>query len=200
MKRLSDVMNHVGVYRMWQAPFAEKKLYPVRQHNDIRKARRVLDVGCGPGTNTDYFNHSEYLGLDLNQSYVDYARLRSGREFVVTDVCSYEPPPDIRYDFILVNSFFHHIDDENSFRILAKLKDLLSEDGHVHILDLVMPKSLSVARLLARLDRGDFARSLEKWQSLILVDFEPVIIEPYPLTAFGITLWNMFYFKGRARK
>jgi hypothetical protein len=115
-------------------------------------------------------------------------------------VCSYKPPPGIRYDFILVNSFFHHIDDENSFRILAKLKNLLSDDGHVHILDLVMPKSLSVARLLARLDRGNFARSLEKWQSLLSVNFELVIIEPYPLTAFGITLWNMFYFKGKARK
>jgi SAM-dependent methyltransferase len=200
MKPLSGVMNHVGAYLLWQAPFAEKKLAPVRRHNDLGKARSVLDVGCGPGTNAGHFNHSEYLGLDWNQSYVDYAKRRFGRQFIVADVCSYEPPPDLCYDFILVNSFLHHIDDENSLRILSKLKDLLSEDGHVHIVELVMPESLSVARLLADWDRGDFARPLEKWRSLFSANFEPVLVEPYSLTAFGITLWNMVYFKGKARR
>jgi SAM-dependent methyltransferase len=200
MKSLSGVMNYVRAYVLWQTPFAEKKLAPVRQHNDLGKARSVLDVGCGPGTNTRHLNHSEYLGLDWNQSYVDYANRRFGREFIVTDVCSYQPAPGILYDFILVNSFLHHIDDDNTLRILSKLKRLLTEDGHVHVLDLVMPDSPCIARLLAQWDRGDFARSLEKWRSLLTVDFEPVIVEPYPLTAFGITLWKMFYFKGKARK
>jgi SAM-dependent methyltransferase len=200
MKCLSGVMNHVGAYRLWQAPFAEKKLDPVRQHNDIGNARRVLDVGCGPGTNTAYFNHSKYLGLDWSQTYVDYARRRFSGEFSVTDVCRYQPPPGILYDFILVNSFLHHIDDENSLRILSKLKRLLTEDGHVHILDLVMPDTPCIARLLAQWDRGDFARSLEKWRSLLSVSFEPVLVEPYRLTACGITLWNMVYFKGKARR
>jgi len=200
MKRLSAVMNRLSIYRLWQAPFAEKKLAPVRRHNDIAKARRVLDVGCGPGINTDHFTRSEYLGLDWNRSYVDYARRRFGRQFIVTDVCEYEPPPGVSYDFILVNSFFHHIDDDNSLRILAKLKHLLTDDGHVHILDLVMPERPGLARLLARWDRGDFARPLAQWRSLFSVDFEPVLLEPYVLSAGGVTLWNMVYFKGKARR
>ena len=200
MKFLSGVMSYVTAYRLWQAPFAEKKLAPVLQHNDLGEARRVLDVGCGPGTNTGCFDHAEYLGLDWSPSYVDYARRRFGRKFIVADVCSYEPPPGVLYDFILVNSFLHHIDDDNSLRILSKLKDLLSEDGHVHILDLLLPKSRSVARLLAQWDRGNFARPLEEWRDLFSVHFEPVVVEPYPLTALGISLWNMVYFKGRARR
>lgn len=200
MKILSGVMNHAGAYRLWQAPFAEKKLDPVRQHNDLGKLRRVLDVGCGPGTNAGHFKHLEYLGLDWSQSYVDYARHRFSREFIATDICDYEAPAGVLFDFILVNSFLHHIDDENSLRILSKLKGLLTEDGHVHILDLVMPDNPCIARLLAQLDRGDFARCLEKWRSLLSANFEPVIVEPYTLTAFGITLWNMVYFKGKARR
>jgi SAM-dependent methyltransferase len=200
MKHLSIVMNYVGAYRLWQAPFAKQKLAPVRQHNDVNKVRRVLDVGCGPGTNTGCFNHAEYLGLDWSKAYVDYAKRRFGRKFIVTDVCNYEPPPGVLYDFILVNSFLHHINDENSLKILSRLKDLLTEDGHIHVLDLVMPESCGVARLLASCDRGDFARPLEKWRSLFSVNFEPVIIEPYRLTAFGITLWNMVYFKGKAKR
>ena len=42
-------------YRLWQAPFAEAKFEPVRRHNDLGRVRRVLDVGCGPGTNTHHF-------------------------------------------------------------------------------------------------------------------------------------------------
>jgi len=200
MKRLSKIMCHVTAYRLWQAPFAQKKLAPVRQYNNLDRARRVLDVGCGPGTNTSSFEQAEYLGLDWSPSYVDYASRRFGRKFIVADVCSYDPPPGVLYDFILVNSFLHHIDDDNSLRILSKLKELLAEDGHVHILDLLMPENPSVARLLARWDRGDFARPIERWKELFSVHFEPVVIEPFQLTTCGISLWHMVYFKGRARQ
>ena len=200
MKLLSGVMDQVTAYRLWQAPFAEKKMAPVRQYNDLSNARKVLDVGCGPGTNTRSFEQAEYLGLDWSPSYIDYASRRFGRKFIVADVCSYDPPPGVLYDFILVNSFLHHIDDDNSLRILSKLKDLLTKDGHVHILDLLMPENAGVARLLAQWDRGDFARPVERWKDLFSVHFETVVIEPFPLTAFGISLWHMVYFKGRARK
>src|SRR5947209_3075918 len=157
MKILIDsIMSNTNVYRLWQAPFAEKKLVPLYRHNDIQSARRVLDVGCGPGTNTSHFNHCEYLGLDWSRSYIEYARRRYGREFIATDVCDYVPLAGIRYDFILVNSFFHHIDDENTVRILSKLHTLLDSDGHIHILDLVMPETRGVARILAQWDRGQF--------------------------------------------
>ena len=200
MKILIDsIMSNVNAYRLWQTPFAEKKLVPIGKYNDLRITRRVLDVGCGPGTNTSHFNHCEYVGLDCNPSYIEYARRRYGREFIVTDVCDYIPPVGIRYDFILVNSFLHHIDDENTVRILSTLERLLDREGHIHILDLVMPETPGVARILAQWDRGQFARPLEKWRNIFSEMFTPVLFEPYPLTCFGITLWNMVYFKGRAR-
>jgi len=52
MKAYARVMENTLAYRVWQAPFAEKKLAPLYAHNDVARARRVLDVGCGPGTNT----------------------------------------------------------------------------------------------------------------------------------------------------
>jgi SAM-dependent methyltransferase len=200
MKLHAKLMDHTLAYRAWQAPFAERKLAPLFAHNDVARTRRVLDVGCGPGTNTHHFAGMDYLGIDFNAAYIESARQRHGREFLVADVTRYEVPGDRRFDLILANSLFHHIDTTNTRRILAHLATLLSDDGHVHVFDLVLPARPSVSRLLARADRGDFPRSIEEWWDLFTETLEPVVFRPYPLGVGGVTLWNMVYFKGRARR
>jgi len=192
----AQLLERTLVYRMWMAPQAEQKFAPIRAHNDLTQPRRVLDVGCGPGTNTRYFKDTSYLGLDINERYVEDARRRFGREFRAVDVTRYNVEDAERYDFILVNSFLHHLATPDVRRILAHLNTLLSNDGHVHILDLVMPNKRSVARALARWDRGGFARSSEVWRELFGEAFEPVVFEHYGVGALGITCWNMVYFKG----
>ena len=160
MNPLAAIMDNVSAYRLWQAPFAEKKLVPVLRHNDLREARRVLDVGCGPGTSTPHFASADYLGVDLSEKYVAYARKRHGRKFIAADVTTCTFAADERFDFILCNSFFHHVDTPGVTRILDHLATLLTDDGHIHILDLVLPERPSISRLLARLDRGDWPRPL----------------------------------------
>ncbi len=187
------------VYRLWQAPWVRAKLQPVFAHNDMREVGRVLDLGCGPGTNAPCFGHCDYLGIDINASYIETARRRHAREFMVADMREFSGPGTERFDFILLNSFLHHIDDEDALVILESARALLSDDGHVHILDLVLPGSPSVARHLARHDRGKFPRPLERWNEMFTSIFEPVVVEPFPLRGLGVTLWNMLYFKGRAR-
>jgi len=199
MKHYARIMENPLVYRMWMAPFADRKMMPLFAHNDISRARRVLDVGCGPGTNTHHFRGAEYLGIDVNPAYIASARRRHGRDFVVADVTTYQAPRDRRFDFIMANSLLHHIDDEGTRRVLHSLPPLLDDDGYVHILDLVMPDRPSIATFLARADRGDYPRPLDAWWTLFTEVFEPVIFEPYPLGAAGMTLWSFVYFKGRAR-
>lgn len=200
MKLHARVMENTLAYRLWQAPFAEQKLAPLFAHNDMRTVRRVLDVGCGPGTNTHHFASADYLGIDFNPAYIENARRRHGREFVVADVTKYEVAREERFDLILANSLFHHIDTASTSRILAHLATLLSDDGHVHVLDLVLPERPSISRFLARADRGEYPRPLAEWRQLFTDAFEPVVFEAYPLGVGGVTLWNMVYFKGRARR
>jgi SAM-dependent methyltransferase len=199
MSWVDRLLERTAVYRLWQAPFAEAKFAPVRRHNDIGQARRVLDVGCGPGTNTRYFAHAEYLGLDINPAYVEHARRLYGRSFIVADATTYTVPAEQRYDWILLNSFLHHVETGDVRRILSHLATLLTPDGHIHILDLVLPAGPSAARLLARWDRGKYARPLAEWRGLFTESFVPVVFESYPLGAGSLVLWNMVYFKGRAR-
>ena len=198
--RLTDqIMENPHAYRLWQAPFAEPKFAPVLAHNDLSRVRRVLDVGCGPGTNTHHFAGADYLGIDSNMGCIQYARRRHKRNFLLADVTHYTAAPGERFDFILLNSFLHHIDTPAALCLLAHLRTLLTDDGHVHILDLVLPERPSLARFLARIDRGQFPRPLAEWLELVTGVFEPAVFERYRLTALGATLWNIVYFKGRAK-
>ena len=199
MKLTDRIMENTQAYRIWQAPFVEDKLAPILAHNDMAQVRQVLDIGCGPGTNAHWFEHSEYVGIDWNPSYIEYAQRHHKGTFIVADVTRYTVTAGQNFDFIFVNSFFHHINTPDTQRILSHLSTLLTEDGHIHILDLVLPERRSIARFLARMDRGEFARSLDEWQEILSRVFEPVVFEPYTLNAFGATLWNMIYFKGRKK-
>ena len=198
-KPWAPLLERSAVYSVFQAPFAERKLAPVKRHTDLGEVRRILDVGCGPGTNAAHFRGMDYLGLDINERYVHTARTRHGMRFEVADATRYRVTGEA-FDFILVNSFFHHVADEDSDRILKHLATLLTEDGHVHVLDLVLPERPSVALLLARLDRGDYPRPVDEWRELLSRHFEPRVFEPYDLGVPGVPLWKMVYFKGAARR
>jgi SAM-dependent methyltransferase len=197
MSLLDTVMEQTSVYRLWQAPFAEQKFAPIRRHNDLQRVRRVLDVGCGPGTNTSHFADSDYLGVDINESYIQSARLRHRRDFIADDVRHYAQNCVGKFDFILINSFLHHLNSEDVVSILSNLQRVLSDDGKIHILELVLPEESSIPRGLARADRGKFPRPLTEWQEIFSSQFEQLLFEPYPLKGMGITLWNMVYFQGK---
>lgn len=195
----SHLMERTLVYRLWQAPFSERKLAPMLRHTEVARIRRVLDVGCGPGTNTHHFLHCDYLGVDINPAYVRDAERRYGPRFRVADVTTLGVEPGGGFDCILANSLLHHLPDQAVERLLGHLATLLSGDGAVHILDLVLPERPSAARLLARLDRGEHPRPLQRWRQLFSRHFASVVFEPYPLAMGGLTLWSMVYFQGRRR-
>jgi SAM-dependent methyltransferase len=199
VSKLSNVLAHPTAYRLWQAPFVESKFEPIRRHNDLRAVRRVLDVGCGPGTNASLFYGLDYLGLDLSPEYIAQARRRHPLNFEVADVCTWQADPDRRFDFILLNSLLHHIATDDVHRILDQLTRQATPDGHIHIIDLVLPSNRCLARTLALADRGHFARPLDEWRQIFTAHFREVVFEPFDLAMTGLKLWNLVYFKGAAR-
>ena len=199
IKKLSGIMGNTTAYRLWQAPFEDAKIAPALHHNNFNRIQRVLDVGCGPGTNCRYFEKSDYTGFDINPSYIRYAQKKYKRNFVVQDVCSFEAAEGDRFDFILLNSLLHHLSDDETHRILGQLGKLVSQGGFVHIVDLVLPDRSGIPRWLAKSDRGDFPRPLAAWEEIFTTYFGTAVFEPYPVKLFGIDLWNLVYFKGEPK-
>ena len=190
------LLEHPAVYAAWQAPFAAQKFAPVERRLRDREIRRVLDVGCGTGTNARRFERVEYVGVDINEKYLGVARSKYQGRFIHVDLTSGDLSPLGSFDTILVNSFLHHVSDADVERILFQLRSRLDPAGRVHVLELVLPERTSLARLMARLDRGRFPRSLPRWIELLSAAFEPVVVEPYML---GGRLWSMLYFQGRVK-
>ena len=187
IRRFVDrVLEHPAVYAAWQAPFVAQKFAPVERCLSRTTVRRVLDVGCGPGTNARRFAGAEYVGVDINEPYLVIARAKYQADLSALGT----------FDTILVNSFLHHLPDDAVGRILRQLHHRLDPGGTVHFLELVMPERRSRATVMAKLDRGRYARPLGSWCALFKAHFEPVVIEPYE---YGCGLWAMIHFQGKAR-
>ena len=197
MGALERLLEHPAVYSAWQAPFAAQKFAPVERWLSEHKVLRVLDVGCGAGTNAAHFTGADYVGIDINERYLAAARARFRGHFVEADLTAADLGSLGTFDMILANSFLHHVSDPAVERILAQLSPLLAPDGTIHILDLVLPPRKSLAWMMARLDRGGYARPVEHWRALFSAAFEPVLFEPY---FFGGRLWSMVYFQGRRKR
>lgn len=197
MKGARDrLLEHAGVYRAWQAPFAAQKFAPVERWLRRHAIRRVLDVGCGAGTNAGRFDAVDYVGIDINERYLQSARARFRGRFIHADLTTADLSSLGTFDMVLINSFLHHLADAEVEQILVQVAGLLIADGRIHILELVVPERKSLAWVMARLDRGRYARPLARWRELLGAAFEPDAIEPYFI---GGRLWSMVHFQGRRK-
>src|SRR5205823_135010 len=152
---------------------------PIVRLNDLSHPGRVLDIGCGPGTNASYFAGSSYLGLDFNPEYIRSAQARyPGMRFITADATQFRPTE--RFDFVLLNSLLHHLDDRQADGVLATARESLASGGHVHIIELLTSRK-RIPKTLTRMDRGEFPRPLEQWRELFLRHFCESLTEPFVL-------------------
>ena len=195
--RLTDrLLEHPVVYAAWQRPFVRTKFAPVERALRTQSMRRVLDVGCGPGTNARRFAGTDYVGVDINDRYLDIARSKYSGRFIQADLESADLTTYGAFDVILVNSFLHHLADDAVNRVLGQLERVLALDGRIHVLELVLPRRLSLTKIMARLDRGRFARPHSEWEALFSAHFDAAVVEPYTVAG----LWAMVYFQGKKKR
>lgn len=197
LRRATDrLLESPLVYRTWQAPFASAKLEPFLARVDLAHTRRVLDVGCGPGTNAPIFAGADYVGIDINPEYIRVASSRYPGRWVVGDVTDETVLPDQQFDCVFANSLMHHLDDRSVRSLLGRMARLTASGGRVHVLDLVLPATVSAGRVLAQLDRGRFARPVEQWRSLFSEHLREEHFQPYAFGLPFLPLWQMVYFIG----
>lgn len=196
--RIADILAHPMAYRIWQAPFSDGKLKPLARSGLLdQTGGRVLDVGCGPGTHAMVFAGREYVGIDTERRYVEYAARHFPGTFLQADATSLCAERLGVFDLVFASSMLHHLDDEAVAAVLDGIVGCLKPNGRVCIVDLILPREASVARWLARHDRGPFARPLEAWKEILGRVFITERLEPFTLDLFRLPMWQLFHFEGR---
>jgi trans-aconitate 2-methyltransferase len=96
----------------------------------LTQARRVVDLGCGPGNSTELlierFPGAEVIGVDSSPDMLRQARERLPRcTFVEGDLSTWQPEPDT--ELLFGNAVFHWVPDHP--KVLARLLPSLPPGG-----------------------------------------------------------------------
>jgi len=90
----------------------------------------ILDLGCGPGRDLNYFRAlgHEAVGLDGSQQFVAMARAHSGCEVLHQDLLAMQLP-ESRFDGIFANASLFHVPSQELPRVLLELHQTLKPRG-----------------------------------------------------------------------
>ena len=90
---------------------------------------KILDVGCGLGTTTDFLNpaqSSKYLGIDISETAVSEAVRRKKMNFRSIDFLEF--PVHEKFNVIIFNEVLYYLDEEAAVKHSL---NLLEEDGFI---------------------------------------------------------------------
>ena len=179
-----------GLYRLITLPrvydFVQRGLGATRSRIRFKeqffpnlKNKRILEVGCGPGTWFPEMSECrEYLGVDWNADHISHANERHGGEsvsFICGDVSKDIPAGATAYDFIFAFGIIHHLDDEQANSLLQACSTLLAADGVFISVDPVYHTGQHFfARWMCDRDSGQNIRSESEYATLTKKTFKQV--------------------------
>ncbi len=134
---------------------------------------RLLDVGCGTGELTDLFVQAgyDYYGVDILDSFIEYARQRhagkKGVQFAAMDA-THMSFDAASFDNVLVTGVIHHMTDEVARAVLSEMRRVLRPGGRVLIMEdtAVGYKLNLLGALIHLLDQGAYIRTADQYRDL----------------------------------
>lgn len=139
----------------------------IRRRLQLGKGLRSLDLGCGPGAFSDLFDGDDYVGVDMNARYIEYARRARKGAFLRGDARKVELP-DARFDQALIFGLLHHLPDEDVRSVLGELKRLMGPGGRALIIEDIpaVSKLNLIGHLIHNVENGEHIRPAEEYRRL----------------------------------
>lgn len=138
----------------------------------IRPGQKVIDIGCGPGTILNVLPRGiDYVGVDISKKYITEARKRYGDRatFIAGTVDDWaKAPASTGADLVMALGVLHHIDDDETLKILRFARDCLKDGGRFVFYEpcyLAWQSRLSVYFMSK--DRGQNVRFEQEWKNLV---------------------------------
>lgn len=146
-----------GLYR--------RRFRVLRRWGVLGEDRSILDIGCGTGQYS-WLPHRSYLGVDLNQRYIQHAMRNSrlnSKEFRNANANSLINEPG-RFDFVLMVDFLHHLSNGECHQVLQTAEQMAIR--HVVSFEPVKKQPNRIGQWLIDNDRGQYMRTLDELHQL----------------------------------
>lgn len=166
MKKLSYYFSDLLITVLTLNYFFIKKIIKSEISNFSSLA--VLDFGCGTGALTKLFNNHKYLGFDIDDAAIDFARRKlPDYKFEVGDATKFDISR--KFDLVLIVGVLHHLKDCEVEKVSWRINRLLSKKGKTLIIEATHPiNKLNFPGLIIRnFDKGCFIRSLGEYVKLL---------------------------------
>jgi SAM-dependent methyltransferase len=155
---------------------ARRKL--IRSHVRAKPGNKLIDIGCGPAQVLPWLPAVEYLGFDVNPSYIAAAKRKHGNKgtFVVGDTKSLWDDSRFRdADLVIGLGILHHLDDEAAEHCLRFAHRSLKLHGRFICLDgCWIANQGFLSKYIMTQDRGQNVRTEEAYRQLATRVFETV--------------------------
>lgn len=134
------------IYDSDKNPTRDLNALTLRESPLVLKDKRILEIGCGTGLNTEYLiqDAQQVVGLDISEEMLKAARQRisdKGVRFKLGDITeSWNFKPD-SFDVIVANLVLEHI--ENLRHVYTEAYRVLDNSGILYIAELHPYKQLN---------------------------------------------------------
>ena len=140
MKKKDVVEETIKVYEKHSGAYAEH--YMRVKSRDMQelfikklKGKRILDVGCGPGSDAKYFSDRgfEVTGIDLTKNFIKMASKNAPKaSFIVMDMRKLDFA-DKSFDGIWANVSFLHLPKSEGKGVLLEFARVLKQGGLLYL-------------------------------------------------------------------
>jgi SAM-dependent methyltransferase len=177
LQKVLEVPRAFDLYQRLVGGHESKRRF-VNEHVRAEVGDKVLDIGCGTGALRLLMpRRLVYLGVEIDPSYVEVARSRLGDdgEVVCADIGAFDFPVGREFDLAIAYGVFHHLDDRTA-RLAVDVAAMALGNGGRFVMSepCWVPGQGPFERLLMRLDRGRFVRTIDDYAALVKSRFTRV--------------------------
>ena len=157
-------------------PFAYKLTHPksipiklkkLIEPNFSLKDKKVLDFGCGTGTNARIFEPKDYTGVDIDLDRIELAQELNPKYNFEQIKDEKIDLPDESQDYIFICGVLHHISDEVINKYIKEFKRILKHKGSLLIFEPAdFPEWKISSKLMILLDDGEYIRKEKEYFDL----------------------------------
>jgi SAM-dependent methyltransferase len=144
--------------------------------------KKVLEFGCGPGANCIMFDPELYLGVDIDERRIEFARKSwPGYRFEVVGADLAGIAAGSR-DVILVCAVLHHLTDRQILAAEKEFLRILRPGGALLVIEPYLAPGYGIInRIMQYLDEGRFIRTEDQYRTLLARFFAPRVLKRFRL-------------------